>query len=123
MGADDYYCYDTVTTDKSEYTPAPMGGVAMMDCNVTDHDAFTKLSFNWVKPYVVTGNATITINPMETNGDCILIPAKGSTWNGTAFDEYMPVTVKHVNGSFGINERVFPMAKKEAPFIFRALSK
>jgi len=89
MGADDYYCYDTVTTDKSEYTPAPMGGVAMMDCNVTDHDAFTKLSFNWVKPYVVTGNATITINPMETNGDCILIPAKGSTWNGTAFDEYM----------------------------------
>lgn len=89
MGADDYYCYDTVTINGSNYKPAPMGGVAMMDSNVTDHDAFTKLSFNWVKPYVVTGNATITINPMETNGDCILIPAKGSTWNGTAFDEYM----------------------------------
>jgi M6 family metalloprotease-like protein len=89
MGLDDYYSYDTVTYQGQKVTPAPMGGVAMMDMNVTDHDAFSKLSLNWVKPYVVTGDSKITINPAESSGDCILIPAKGSTWNGTAFDEYM----------------------------------
>jgi M6 family metalloprotease-like protein len=89
MGAPDYYSYDDTTYNGSTVTPSPFGGVAMMDENVTDHDAFTKLTFNWIKPYVVTGNATITINPAESSGDCILIPAKGTTWNGTAFDEYM----------------------------------
>jgi len=89
MGADDYYCYDTLTSGRNEYTPSPMGGIAMMDENVTDHDIFTKLAFDWVKPYVVTGNATLTINPSETSGDCILIPARNTTWNGTAFDEYL----------------------------------
>lgn len=90
MGADDYYCYDKITSPSGgQCKPSPMGGIAMMDENIVDQDAFTKLAFNWVKPYVVTGDATITINPAESSGDCILIPARGTTWNGTAFDEYL----------------------------------
>lgn len=91
MGLDDYYCYDDATYNGNTVTPAPMGGVAMMDENVTDHDAFSKIALNWIKPYVVTGNARITIHPSSTSGEAILIPAHGKSWNGTAFDEYMLV--------------------------------
>lgn len=87
MGLDDYYSYDTLTT-ASSVTPAPAGGIDMMDLNICDHDVFSKMALNWTKPYVVTGSCSITINPSEEGGDCILVPTS-SGWNGTAFDEYL----------------------------------
>ena len=87
MGLDDYYSYDTLTTSSSIY-PNPAGGIDMMDLNICDHDVFSKMALNWIKPYVVSGSCSITINPSEDSGDCILVPT-GSGWNGTAFDEYL----------------------------------
>lgn len=80
LGLDDYYNYD----DNSSYKPT--GGIDMMDYNVTDHNVWSKMALGWLKPYVVTGNAEITINPAESSGDAILI---ADDWNGTSFDEFL----------------------------------
>ncbi|MFA7020296.1 MAG: Ig-like domain-containing protein, partial [Bacilli bacterium] len=80
LGLDDYYNYD----DDSDYKPT--GGIDMMDYNVTDHNVWSKMALGWTKPYVVTGNAEITINPAESSGDAILI---ADNWNGTSYDEFM----------------------------------
>ena len=82
LGADDYYNY---ATDKGEHSN-PSGGKMMMSHNILDHDCFTKLNYGWVRPYVVTGDATITIRPFESSGECVLL---ADSWNGTAFDEYV----------------------------------
>ena len=80
LGLDDYYNDD----DDSDYKPT--GGIDMMDYNVTDHNVWSKMALGWLKPYVVTGNAEITINPAESSGDAILI---ADSWNGTSFDEFL----------------------------------
>ena len=82
LGADDYYNYAYDSAEVSE----PSGCSIMMAYNIGDHDAFTKLSYRWVDPYVVTGDCTITIKPSESSGDCIVL---ADHWNGTAFDEYV----------------------------------
>ena len=83
FGLDDYYNYD----DDSSVTG--LAGVDMMDYNVIDHNSWSKMQLGWVKPYVVTGNAEITINTATTSGDCILIPDVASGWNGTSYDEFL----------------------------------
>ena len=80
LGLDDYYDYS------KKQSRSPAGGFDMMDLNIGDHSTFTKMALGWTNPYVVTGDAEITINPAVDNGDCILL-ANG--WNGTAFDEYL----------------------------------
>ncbi len=84
LGLDDYYNYDS-----SGSGFGPTGQIDMMDYNITDHNMFSKLSLGWAKPYVVTGNAEITINPSQSSGDCILIPRVGKTYAGHPFDEYI----------------------------------
>lgn len=80
LGLDDYYNYDDDSTYK------PLGAIDMMDYNIIDHNAWSKMALGWLKPYVVTGNAEITINPVESSGDAILI---ADSWNGTSFDEFL----------------------------------
>lgn len=81
LGLNDYYDYDDTT--------GPSGGIGggdMMDCNVGDHNAYSKLMLGWVSPTVVSGKTTtITLDSFATSGDCVVI-SKG--WNGTFFDEY-----------------------------------
>lgn len=83
LGLDDYYSGG----NGSDSTFNPMGGWAMMDENILDHDIFSKMALGWTTPYVVNGNCTLEINPSETSGDCVLIAP--SSWNQTAFDEYL----------------------------------
>lgn len=80
FGLDDYYNYDDNSLD------GPMGGVDMMDHNVIDHNVWSKMSLGWIKPYVVTGDAIITIEPSQVNGDAIIL---ANNWNGTSFDEFL----------------------------------
>ena len=80
LGTDDYYNYADGETSN------PSGSLMMMSSNVLDHDAFTKMCFGWVSPYVVTDNTEITIRPFESSGECILL---ADSWNGTSFDEYV----------------------------------
>lgn len=80
LGADDYYNYG------DDEDAAPAGGMMMMDHNILDHDVFTKLSYGWVRPYVVTDSCSITITPFEDSGECVLL---ADSWNGSSFDEYV----------------------------------
>ena len=85
FGVDDYYNY---SESRADY----VGGADMQDLNCFDWNSYSKLLMDWVKPYVVDGSSdetTITIKPASTSGDCILIPANHSTWNGSAYDEYL----------------------------------
>ena len=82
LGLDDYYNYD----ENSTYGAA--GKIDMMDYNIGDHNAYSKMLLGWTMPKVVTGDTTITIAPFESSGDCILVRGD-STWNQTAMDEYL----------------------------------
>jgi M6 family metalloprotease-like protein len=103
MGLNDYYDTDSKSS--------PMGGVAMMDLNIGDHDPYSKMLFNWITPRVIDDASDYfqaTLQPFEETGDCLLIRDTTSTaltptakdnkndepnmkeaWNGTPFDEYI----------------------------------
>ena len=102
LGADDYYntCTDRQSGGEYHETKSPAGGVMMMDMNRTDHDAFTKMSYGWVEPYVVTGSTEITIKASQVNGDTIIL---ADNWNGTAFDEYIALELYTPAGLNGVD--------------------
>lgn len=81
LGSDDYY---NSTGSAGDFEPT--GQSIMMAYNTLDHECFTKLSYGWISPFCVTGDAEITIRPYESSGDCILL---ADNWNGTAWDEYV----------------------------------
>ena len=81
LGLDDYYDY---TENKGP--EGGIGGGDMMDYNVGDHNAFSKVLLGWINPYVLTGsNVSITLNSFEKSGDCIIVP---KNWNGSFYSEY-----------------------------------
>ena len=91
FGLDDYYDYTSMEDDDSSNDIDYIGCFDMQSNNVFDWNSFSKLSMGWVKPYVINGEAnttTVNIKAASINGDCILVPADYSTWNGSAFDEY-----------------------------------
>ncbi|MCQ3035557.1 MAG: hypothetical protein MJ248_05040 [Bacilli bacterium] len=86
FGVEDYYNYSD--NSYADY----IGGADMQDLNCFDWNSYSKMLMDWTQPYVVDGKSdsvTITIKPASTSGDCILIPANGSKWNGSAYDEYI----------------------------------
>ena len=86
MGLPDYY----VATKSEAYSTnyGPIGWVDMMDANVIDHNAFSKMNFGWLRPYRLDGPGTVTLHPSATSGECLIIPtSKGLS--GSPFDEYM----------------------------------
>ncbi len=90
MGIDDYYSYDRTTIGGTErYSESPCAMVDMMDCNVGDHNAYSKMLMGWVSPKVVLGEGSfsITLNSFTDTGEFLLIPS--GSWNGTPYDEYM----------------------------------
>lgn len=105
LGLDDYYSY---TPNESDYSNAkykyymPTGGLDMMDLNILDHDAWSKLALGWSKPYVVTSDLsfplTVELDESQLKGDCLLIPASGESYNGTAFGEYLVVELYTPDG-------------------------
>ena len=85
MGAPDYYSY--------AHDEGPAGCVDMMDCNVGDHNAYTKMQYGWVAPKVVDGsenNFTMTLKSFTETGEFILLrDTSEKLWNETPFDEYL----------------------------------
>lgn len=79
LGLDDYYTYDS-------YDWGPAGVLDMMDGNIGDHNAYSKMVLEWTLPYVAQNTGSITLRPFESSGDCLLI---GNNWNGSAFEEYL----------------------------------
>jgi M6 family metalloprotease-like protein len=83
LGLDDYYDY-------SEYE-GPAGGIGggdMMDYNVGDHNAYSKMMLGWIDPVVVTGTSTIKLSSFSKSGDAVFI---FKNYNNTFFDEYFVI--------------------------------
>lgn len=78
MGLDDYYDYS--------YTWDCAGLLEMQGANVGDHNIYSKLAFGWAEPYVVTGDAKITLKPSSSSPECILIK---DNYSNSIFDEYL----------------------------------
>lgn len=86
MGLDDYYSYD-------DNTGAPAGCVDMMDCNIGDHNAYSKMLLGWATPRYIDGKEedfTLTLKSFTDTGDCLLLrDTTTDPWNGTPYDEYL----------------------------------
>ena len=78
-----------------DYWPHTALGFDMHDTESGDLNPWTKMSFGWLDPYVVTPDmeeVTLRLRCSALYPDCILIPtSKG--WNGTPFDEFILVDV------------------------------
>ena len=81
LGLPDYYSYDV-----DGGILGAQGGLAMMDLNIGDQDAFSKMALGWADPYYPDEDCVVTIKSNGESGDCILL---ADSWNGTAFDEYV----------------------------------
>ena len=68
---DDYYDYDD-----SKGPKGGLGGAAMMDSNVGDHDSLSKLLLGWANFTIVEEEGTYTLNPSESSNDCLIIPLR-----------------------------------------------
>ncbi len=90
FGLDDYYDYSS--PDYPNKSLDLVGEHDMQDYNKFDWNSYSKMLTKWVSPYVIDGTrekTTIEIGDAASTGDCILIPADYSTWNGTPYDEYL----------------------------------
>jgi M6 family metalloprotease-like protein len=85
LGLWDYYSYD-----KNE---CPAGGSDMMDHNIGDHNAYSKMLLGWCNPKIIDGSAsdfTLDLAPFEENGEAILLRnTTTDPFNGTPYDEYL----------------------------------
>lgn len=100
----DYYA-----TNDSKF--GPTGRIDMMDYSIGDETAYSKMVLNWVRPYVVTGNTTLSIKPLATSRDVILL---SNNWNGSVFDEYLlielfsPVNLNKYDSEIGNSAAILP---------------
>ena len=65
----DYY-----NQESGEGCYEPLGALDMMAYNIGDHNAFSKALYGWTAPYVVYGNATVTMRSTTDTGEFIVIP-------------------------------------------------
>lgn len=69
LGLEDYYDYSTDQDSNS----GGLGGADMMDSNIGDHNAFSKLLLDWIDPIVVDKSLTVTIDAFVSSGDAIIV--------------------------------------------------
>lgn len=93
FGLDDYYDY-------ADTDDVWAGGFSMQDYNVGGHDPYSLMTLGWIKPYVPTETATITIKPFESSGDVILLSPDFSA--NSPYDEYVLIEYYKPTGT---NER------------------
>ena len=91
MGLNDYYSY--ATDSQGGKVAGPAGCVDMMDQNVGDHNAYSKMMYNWVDAKVVDGTSTnfeITLSSYTDTGDFLVLrDTHEDPWNETPYDEYL----------------------------------
>lgn len=81
LGLDDYYDYED-----AKGSGEGLGGADMMDYNVGDHNAYSKLILGWVDPTVITTTQTVTINAFESSSQFLMVLLD---YDGTYFSEYL----------------------------------
>ena len=90
LGLNDYYDYSN--------TRSPLGLYDMQDCNVGDHNVWTKTALGWINPIIIDTSenipAKVHLNPRE-NGGAIFIT---NDYSGSVFDEYLVLELYTPNG-------------------------
>lgn len=79
-----------------------VGGYDMQGDSVGDWNAYSKLAVGWMQPQVISGLASgesmeLTIRSSALNGDVILLPAAGTTYDGP-FGEYVMIDLLTPDG-------------------------
>lgn len=95
LGLQDYYSYDAHTASDGYY--APLGHLDTMDQDVGDHSPYSKMLLGWIKPYVVLGNAEISIPSSQKKDSFFLLPYDDKDYQTDSFgrirlnpfDEYL----------------------------------
>lgn len=80
LGLKDYYSEDE---DEQYFATAKFD---MMDMNIGDHNAFSKMLLDWTTPYVIQKPTTFKLHSFIKTGECIILT---SSWNQTPMDEYL----------------------------------
>lgn len=90
LGLDDYYdYYEELGANEG------LGGADMMDYNIGDHGAYSKIMLGWMDATIVTSTQTVTISSLSTKGDCILVPLN---FNNSYFSEYLLIDLYSATG-------------------------
>lgn len=90
LGLDDYYDYYT-----NEGSDEGLGGADMMDYNIGDHGAYSKIMLGWMDATIVTSTQTVSISSLSTKGECILVPLD---FNNSYFSEYLLIDLYSATG-------------------------
>lgn len=90
LGLMDYYNYAGGS--------APLGIYDMQDCNVGDHNVWTKAALGWLDPIIIDTSknipAKIHLKPREDGGAIFIC----NGYNNTAFDEFLVLELYTNNG-------------------------
>ena len=108
FGIDDFYDYSAneykenifgnkKLTKSGEGCNLGAGSFDMMDSNVGDHNANTKMMLGWISPYVITRDAEIVLNTFSSSGDAIIVAPSFSTDVGN-LSEYFVIEYYDHNG-------------------------
>lgn len=83
LGLDDYYSYDYLDEE-------PLGRLDMMDCNIGDHNSYSKYLLNWVEPILIEEPGEYVVTSLiEDHPNVLLIPADMETFSYSPFSEYL----------------------------------
>ncbi len=94
LGLKDYYDENS-KEDVAEISP--LGRADMMDASLGDHNPFSKMILNWVRPTYVTSSCEITLSSFTSSGQFLLL---SPNWNNSIYDEYYLVCFY---SPFGVN--------------------
>lgn len=98
LGLMDYYNYT--------YQNSPLGMYDMQDCNVGDHNVWTKAALGWLNPIIIDTSknipAKVHLNPREDGGAIFIT----NSYNGTAFDEFIVLELYTNNGLNELDSKV-----------------
>lgn len=82
LGLDDYYDYNL-----NKGAEGGIGGAAMMDYNVGDHDSFSKAMMGWTNHTVIEESGTYSLKPSVENNEFLIIPLRD--YDNVLFNEYL----------------------------------
>ncbi len=100
MGLDDYYDYE-----ERKGAKGGVYGADMMDYNIGDHSAASKLLLGWITPTVVSGTGTITLDveSFADTGKCLIVTDRKLL---SIYDSYYII---EFYTNTGLNELVKPI--------------
>ncbi len=94
LGLKDYYD-ENAQEDVAEISP--LGRADMMDASLGDHNPFSKMLLDWVRPTYVTSSCEIILPSFTSTGEFVLLSPK---WNNSIYDEYFLLSFY---SPFGVN--------------------